>query len=523
MMRNKKRPVWFGVVCRWCLCVSLLAWMVGCGSVPADPLPEGTVIIEHGELFGTLERPAVAFDHVRHVTVLEGAACEDCHAGIAGEEDPFAVIPAGTNGRPAMDAFHDQCLSCHEDKRGAGNDVPPVTCGDCHSRGEEARSVDHVGAGWDYQVHNRHVAGLDQQCEECHHQLDEATGELAYVKGAEEACNACHGSTAVEEVPSLRVASHGQCVLCHLGRQNAKQTAGPTVCKDCHAHRPPLDAAQKAALPRLERGQPDTALIVVEGGRLAPVSFDHRAHENRTDFCQECHHDSMAACGTCHTLEGSADGGWINSQVAFHALQAGQSCVGCHDEVKHGKDCAGCHQLMPAVQPKSSCVICHVSDTPHELQIAVATGGGELDPASAVAAQAPGSLPPATLLGEAPETVTIDLLAADYSPVEYPHQQVVEKLQQISDSSELAKRFHGSGETLCYGCHHNSPAGQKPPSCSSCHEPEHFDNHDAGRPGLKAAYHLQCLDCHRSMEIEPQACGTGCHTPVARPEAEVGR
>jgi hypothetical protein len=51
---------------------------------------------------------------------------------------------------------------------------------------------------------------------------------------------------------------------------------------------------------------------------------------------------------------------------------------------------------------------------------------------------------------------------------------------------------------MCQGCHHNSPASKNPPSCASCHA-KPFDPATPDRPGLKAAYHGQCMSCHKAM------------------------
>jgi len=521
-MEKRVRPGWSGLVCGWGAGAALMAGIAGCGSTASDePLPGGTILIQHEELFGKLQRPPVAFDHARHVEILEDPDCSDCHEGIAGDEDPYSFVPADVvPGRAAMDGFHDGCLACHEERRAAGSGgeqiQPAVACGDCHQREIEERPIDHADAGWDYVVHAQHVRGLDEKCEECHHVLDEQTKQLVYAKDQEESCQTCHGPVEVDGIPSLRAAAHEQCIQCHLTRRAAQQTAGPTACNACHGEREVPDAATLAALPRLERGQPDTVQITVEGGQLEPVAFDHRAHENRAGFCRDCHHDSTASCGECHTLDGAEKGQWVNAQLAFHDAEAPQSCIGCHNEQKRAGGCVGCHQLMPAELPRGSCAICHVADTVHDLELAESMGAGELDSATAVASVIPAPPSPTTILDEAPESVTIDQLTDEYSAVEYPHRQVYEKLRDTAGASSLAQHFHGSDETLCYGCHHNSPAGQKPPACISCHEQALFDDRRPGRPGLKAAYHLQCMDCHQAMEIEPQACGTGCHTPVKK-------
>ena len=76
----------------------------------------------------------------------------------------------------------------------------------------------------------------------------------------------------------------------------------------------------------------------------------------------------------------------------------------------------------------------------------------------------------------------------------------------------MAMRFHRNELTLCQGCHHNTPATLTPPKCAACHS----DTREIvtrvagdGRPGLKGAYHGQCIGCHQKMGIKEPAA-TDC-------------
>ena len=48
----------------------------------------------------------------------------------------------------------------------------------------------------------------------------------------------------------------------------------------------------------------------------------------------------------------------------------------------------------------------------------------------------------------------------------------------------------------CTYCHHFNPPG-KVLACAECHEAALLRD-DINKPGLKGAYHRQCLDCHRT-------------------------
>lgn len=71
---------------------------------------------------------------------------------------------------------------------------------------------------------------------------------------------------------------------------------------------------------------------------------------------------------------------------------------------------------------------------------------------------------------------------------------------------------HAADLKDCALCHHARPADPdalETTRCSACHQ-ESFRPDHPERLGLKAAYHLKCVECHRSMDQGPTDC-TGCH------------
>jgi DnaJ-class molecular chaperone len=78
------------------------------------------------------------------------------------------------------------------------------------------------------------------------------------------------------------------------------------------------------------------------------------------------------------------------------------------------------------------------------------------------------------------------------------------------ESSKLAQYFHYDENTLCLGCHHHTPAGDKPPRCGICHG-KPFNENNLFKPGLMASFHQQCLGCHQKMGIEKYISCTSCH------------
>ena len=91
-----------------------------------------------------------------------------------------------------------------------------------------------------------------------------------------------------------------------------------------------------------------------------------------------------------------------------------------------------------------------------------------------------------------PDVIILKELESLYVPVVFSH-----KLH-----SEMADFSRG-----CSICHHHNPAGPIL-KCSSCHEKTSLRG-DLHKPGLKGAYHRQCMGCHREWS-HSTACGN-CH------------
>jgi hypothetical protein len=245
------------------------------------------------------------------------------------------------------------------------------------------------------------------------------------------------------------------------------------------------------------------AWLQAAGASSNLVAFDHRAHERQAASCSGCHHQRLTACADCHTLTGSADGDHITLEDAYHRPTAAHSCVGCHERTARQKNCAGCHHVLGPPPGEVACSRCHSGPS--------AAAGAPPKTAQLPEVQlAP--LPSAS--DDFPETVVIDMLVDQYGPSQLPHRAIVQALDRIVRDSPLAQRFHGMTDTLCAGCHHQSPLGARPPPCRSCHDAIADPMRDV--PDLRAAYHRQCIGCHAQMAIEPVGCTKGCHEPAAK-------
>ena len=494
------------------------------GSAPAPPpgddgsKPRADIIrIDGLKQFGKLERPAVTYFHEKHTQALskKNKDCATCHLPEKKYTSTKFKRLKDDSKKAVMDIYHDNCTTCHQQTAAASEKAGPVVCTGCHQERDVSSSWKEIGL--DKSLHYRHVKAQENKCEVCHHQYDPAAKKLVYVKGKEDDCRYCHLDKTVDNVISIRLTAHTQCIDCHRKRLAQNLDAGPAFCGGCHDAGLQAKIQKLKDIPRLMRGQPDATIIqaVKSGGekvapftRMSVVPFNHIGHETYSSTCRACHHSSMEACGKCHTLQGSKDGKFVNLQTAMHRVNAQASCLGCHDGFQAEKRCAGCHASMPRKDPPdlAGCVSCHMPKP------AAATPQTEPKAMAAMLLEARKPVTATFADEDIPETVEIKGLSKQYEPAKLPHRKIVQTLVKNLKDSKLAGYFHRDPGTVCQGCHHNSPIAKKPPACASCHG-QAFDGRNLFKPGLQAAYHLQCMECHKDMGIEkPVATNcTGCH------------
>lgn len=517
----------------------------------ADDLPGERVdgiTINLPTLPGGEEMPGVTFHHDLHMDYVKekGKDCSVCHLKEK-EDGPFVfkyMRISDTNVETDMAIYHDNCVSCHTQVKQEGKKSGPMEaqCRACHDSREEAASA-WTPISFDKSLHNRHETAKsisppmgqgDQNCGACHHRYDESADKIYYAKGEEDSCFYCHRSSShdpsdalfgkkvqkesltLKKASPMRKAAHNACVACHQKSVN-KETAGPVDCKGCHD----LEAQKKIKrIPeptRLKRNQPDLLLITGWDKKMAapeeilkaaeqhmsPVAFNHTLHEKASDNCRTCHHDALKSCRECHTTAGIEAGGFVKLETAMHGRMNNGTCIGCHNEKKSSSDCAGCHALMPekgfSGTSDATCKTCHSVDAlaiglqnmlPDDITLLLQTTAQER-------VSGYGIIPAEKI----PEKVVIGHIADQYQPTEFPHGRIVKAIQQRVEKSGMAKAFHKNDMTLCAGCHHNTPATDKPQKCDSCHGRTDGIKED-GRPGLKGAYHGQCIGCHQEMNID---------------------
>jgi hypothetical protein len=466
------------------------------------------IVIQLENKSGVNEMPPVGFLHDYHTKAV-GDTCTDCHT----EEKGATIFKfKRTADTATMDFYHEKCVACHADKKNAGEAFGPLTaeCRSCHVE-KQPEDTAWKQIVFDRPLHYLHegsdlikgAAEADENnCSRCHHQYNEKSKEIFFTKGQEEACIYCHKTEAQDGIRAIRNASHDSCVQCHQSLKAKKISAGPVLCAGCHDESMQAKIEKPEQAPRLKRNQPDLAAITgwKDGGKdssgfMKAVAFNHKLHEAKTQSCKTCHHQTLKKCSDCHSTDGAdVKGGFVSLEKAMHNTDTTQSCAGCHQQNTATKDCAGCHAIMPATSPGSaSCETCH------SLKKEQLDAMGPENAVKGVLASLDARYTKVAV-DKIPEEVTIGMLSDDYKPSSFPHRKVVQAIINKVETNEMAKSFHGDQAGLCMGCHHNSPKTLEPPKCASCHSKNGPD--PDGRPGLKGAYHGQCITCHQKMEVE---------------------
>ncbi len=119
---------------------------------------------------------------------------------------------------------------------------------------------------------------------------------------------------------------------------------------------------------------------------------------------------------------------------------------------------------------------------------------------------------------DAPEEVVIENMANLYGPVTFNH------LMHTEYASCEECHHHTTGDKVvdpnCVRCHENSGEADVV-TCYECHEGNRFDReylkklespqlYHIDKPGLKGAYHLNCISCHE-ITSGPTGCQE-CHS-----------
>ena len=497
------------------------------GNISGGESRSDVITIDSLKSFGALEREEVTFLHDAHTVALEknNKSCDTCHltGDFSGKTDLSLKFKRSEDKsrQEVMDIYHTNCIACHKEILNTGNKSGPVeACGECHKENTGLISS-RKPIRFDFSLHFRHEQAQKDDCGLCHHEYNEKEKKLFYAKEKEGTCRYCHQPETKDNIISMRLASHTGCIDCHSKSLAKNLESGPLTCWGCHDPQAQSKIKKISPVPRMKRKQPDNILLKSAQGEnraeigkpagMNPVPFDHKAHEGSQDTCRVCHHAEISSCTqTCHTTMGDKKGSMITAGNSMHQLDSERSCLGCHEINKNQKKCAGCHGLMKkGDNADSGCQTCHM-EIPK-------TEGIENQMPESVAAmliETRKTISATIDDNKIPETVTIDDLSSKYGAVELPHRRIIDSLMLDTKNNNLANSFHNGKETLCLGCHHNSPPG-KIIGCGDCHD-KSSDAQDLSRPNLKVAYHQQCIGCHDRMGIEsPKSTGcVDCHKAI---------
>ncbi|MCP3875728.1 MAG: cytochrome c3 family protein [Desulfobacteraceae bacterium] len=478
-----------------------------------DKRPDRIMIQLEAELSKD-EMPAVGFMHDLHTQAVDGD-CKACHDE---KDSTFIFKFKRTDKKASMELYHDECVACHVEKKQADEIAGPIAseCRSCHAV-DKSKASSWKKITFDKSLHYVHessaqIKGMSQadkdNCSRCHHKYNEKTKEIYYIKGEEESCSYCHRPVQKDSIRTIQQASHDACVSCHQTLKVKKVAAGPVTCKGCHELEMQQKIEKVADVPRLKRNQPDVVAITgwkkgskIKNTYMNAVAFDHKFHETNAESCKVCHHETLKKCTDCHKADGSdQQGEFISLEQAMHKQDTNRSCLGCHQEQTKNADCAGCHFNVSANKDGSeSCKTCHNLNHKDLIVEPAQVAKTSLSEMSAGYTS--------VQIDKIPEEIKIDVLSKDYKPSVFPHRKVVQAISKRVEKSQMAKAFHTDQAGLCMGCHHNSPKTLEPPQCGSCHSKK--GPSVDGRPGLKGAYHGQCITCHQKMEVQAVAA-TDC-------------
>ncbi|SDU61965.1 Class III cytochrome C family protein [Desulfobacula phenolica] len=89
---------------------------------------------------------------------------------------------------------------------------------------------------------------------------------------------------------------------------------------------------------------------------------------------------------------------------------------------------------------------------------------------------------------------------------------IIKKKENHYEPVRFAHKRHAALTKDCSKCHHYRPKDEtalETTRCSACHQ-DSFNSDHPERIGLKAAYHQQCMECHKTEAKGPVDC-KGCH------------
>jgi hypothetical protein len=548
--------------------------------VPAEKIVktvyDDKIAIANIPVFGTLEYPAVIFDHDKHTEVLgkEGKGCNTCHPAYGKQDNlvdfsfPKNMNGIGkTSGKSLMHAYHTVCIGCHDKRLKEGKKAGPITCGNCHVKGIDVSKFQYPEVNFDFKLHDTHVKKLQKKeigelqaanleppvvVEFESDNLDTAQKDLIEKKAGEKNCALCHHSYDQKDKK----------LIYEVVYNKGKEAGRAWACEDCHdiaAQGSPLLAADMSITTQKDLSMEKSAhmkclnchLLIAkeEGADKAGPTLCYKCHERKPGAPNQLEKVPRPQAGqpaTCTITIQDSKMKTVPFDHAFHEQQI-DSCRACHHETLY--NCDKCHTVQGNVNggginlfdayhdifSQKSCIGCHkAEETAKDCSGCHRPSVVAKEPSDRMCSRCHNGLSrvamPATLTtaGLNPRTVKKEVIIKDlqkgFKPVKYPHEKILIKLAAVSNGSKLATYFHGNIQTLCEGCHHHGDINAQiqkdsPPSCTHCHS-TYFEPQALNRPRLLAAYHEMCIQCHKQMELKkPKTC-TDCHAFVKNDQGE---
>ena len=176
--------------------------------------------------------------------------------------------------------------------------------------------------------HKVHTTLKNTQCQECHHNFEEAKKDESLLD-----CRRCHYNREYVETLTTDEPLHKRligknCTGCHK--------EGSVTCEFCHN-------AENFSQPQI----PDKVEFVTDAGK---VQFDHLTHASEDGYglgCDSCHHGYKPEnkktfpwnCRRCHYNKKYKD---LCEDEDTHVVCIGKSCLDCHSD--GAEKCEICHK-----------------------------------------------------------------------------------------------------------------------------------------------------------------------------------
>ncbi|GAB4298967.1 MAG: hypothetical protein Kow0090_14430 [Myxococcota bacterium] len=115
--------------------------------------------------------------------------------------------------------------------------------------------------------------------------------------------------------------------------------------------------------------------------------------------------------------------------------------------------------------------------------------------------------------GEKKEKIENKSETAAQMPDYIPDISHLSHIEDMYEPVSFGHQMHTEIVENCQKCHHHHTEVERVPPCRECHQ---LSGKTLNKPGLKGAYHRQCMNCHREIGSGPLDCD-GCHRKKEKP------